>query len=139
MSTVAPTERPARRLSIPVRGAVAVTLSVLLNAALVLTASSLGVAPGFQPLTIPPVVFLSAVGAAGAAGVYWLLSRRVDEVGRSFTRVAAAVLLLSFLPDVGLLFADPAATVAGVVVLMLMHVVAATVSVGALVYWGGAQ
>lgn len=122
--------------SLPVRGGVAVVVSILLNAALVVAVGAAGVAPGFQPLTLPPVAFLSAVGAAGATGVYWLLQRRVADVDRTFTRVAAAVLVLSFLPDVGLLVADPAATVAGVLVLMIMHVVVAAVSVGALVYWG---
>ncbi|WP_237560452.1 DUF6069 family protein [Halolamina rubra] len=128
---------PSNRPSLLLRGGVAAAAAVLLNAAVVVAVGAAGVAPGFQPLTIPPVAFLSAVGAAGATGVYWLLHGRVDDVDRTFTRVAAAVLVLSFLPDVGLLFADPAATVAGVVVLMLMHVVVAAVSLGALVYWGG--
>ncbi|GAB7094276.1 hypothetical protein JCM30237_14280 [Halolamina litorea] len=139
MSNVTSTEPTVRQPSLPVRGAVAVTLSVLLNAALVLLVSTLGVAPGFQPLTIPPVVFLSAVGAAGATGVYWLLRRRVDDADRTFVRVAAVVLALSYLPDVGLLFADPAATVVGVGVLMVMHVVVAAASVGTLVFWTGTR
>ena len=130
---------PTRGPSLPIRGVVAVVASVLVNAVIVVAVDAAGIAPGFQPLTIPPVAFLSAVGAVGAAGVYWLLRRRVTDPDRTFTRVAAAVLLLSFLPDVGLLFADPAATVAGVVVLMVMHVVVAAASVGALVYWGAEQ
>jgi hypothetical protein len=130
---------PTRGPSLPIRGVVAVVASVLVNAVIVVAVGAAGIAPGFQPLTIPPVAFLSAVGAVGAAGVDWLLRRRVTDPDRTFTRVAAAVLLLSFLPDVGLLFADPAATVAGVVVLMLMHVVVAAASVGTLVYLGGEQ
>ncbi|MFW5939386.1 MAG: DUF6069 family protein [Halolamina sp.] len=123
--------------SLPVRGGVAVVLSVLGNAALVVAVGALGVAPDFQPLTLPPVVFLSSLGAAAAAGTYWLLHGRVADVDRTFTRIAAAVLVLSFVPDVALLFADPAATVAGVVVLMVMHVVVAAAAVGTLVHWGG--
>lgn len=121
--------------SVPIRAGVAIVLSVLVNAILVVVAGTLGVAPGFRPLSVPPVVFLSAVGAVGAVVVYALLQRYVDRADHYFVRVAAVVLVLSFLPDVGLLFGDPAATVPGVVVLMLMHVVVAAASVGALVYW----
>jgi hypothetical protein len=49
-----------------------------------------------------------------------------------FTRVAVVVLLLSFVPDVLLLQADPAATVPAVIVLMVMHVVVAVVCVASL-------
>ena len=121
--------------SVPIRAGVAIVLSVLVNAILVVTAGTLGVAPGFQPLSVPPVVFLSAVGAVGAVVVYALLQRYVDRADHYFVRVAAVVLVLSFLPDVGLLFGDPAATVPGVVILMVLHVVVAAASVGALVYW----
>jgi hypothetical protein len=54
-------------------------------------------------------------------------------------RIAAGVLLLSLIPDVGLLAVDPAATPLAVVVLMVMHVVVAAVSVGLLVSWGTEQ
>lgn len=121
--------------SIPVRAGVAIVIGVLVNVLVVLAAGTLGVAPGFRPLTVPPVVFLSAVGAVGAVVVYALFQRYVDRAEHYFVRVAAVVLVLSFLPDVGLLFGDPAATVPGVVLLMVMHVVVAAASVGALVYW----
>lgn len=126
-----------RRPSLPVRGGVGVVVAVLVNVMLLVAVGTVGVAPGFRPLTLPPVVFLSTVGAVGAAGAYWLLQGRIADPDRTFVRVAAVVLVLSFLPDVGLLVADPAATVAGVLVLMVMHVVVAAASVGALVYWGG--
>lgn len=121
---------------LPVRGGVAVVVAVLANAALVVGLETLDLAPGFEPLTIPPVVFLSAVGAGGGTFVYWLLSRYVADVDRVFLRVAGAVLLLSFFPDIALLALDPAATVLGVFILMLMHVIVAGVAVGLLVYWG---
>lgn len=116
-----------------VRGALALLVAVLVNAALVWVAGAVELAPDFQALTYPPVVFLSAVGALGATAVYALLGRFVDDVDRTFTRVAAGVLVLSFLPDVGLLVGDPAATVPGVALLMVMHVVVAVASVTALV------
>jgi hypothetical protein len=125
--------------SMPVRAGVAIVLGVLVNVGIVLGANGLGVAPGFRPLSVPPVAFLSAVGAVGAVVVYQGFRRYVDRADHYFVRVAAVVLVLSFLPDVGLLVGDPAATVAGVVALMLMHVVVAATSVWALVYWNRAE
>lgn len=127
-------ERPQR--SVRVRGGVAVGLAVLGNAVLVVGFDGLNVAPGFDALTLPPVAFLSAAGAVGAAVVYWALSRYVTDEDRVFVRVAAGVLVLSFVPDLALLALDPAATVPGVVALMVMHVTVAVASVWALVYWG---
>jgi hypothetical protein len=125
-----------KTLSLPGRGAVAVVLAVVANVLLMVAADALSVAPNFQALTMPPVAFLSAVGAAGATVVYWLLPRVTDDRDALFVRVAAVVLVLSLLPDVGLLFADEAATVAGVLVLMVMHVVVAAVAVGTLLAGG---
>ena len=105
----------------------ALVLSVLLNVVLVGVATAAGVAPGFRPIAVAPVAFLSAVGVVGAAGTYLVLDRFSDAPGRPFRLVAVAVLVLSFVPDVRLLSADPAATVPGVVVLMIMHVVVAAV------------
>lgn len=113
-----------------VRAGLAVVLSVLVNGVLVLAFDAAGIAPDFRALSIPPVAFLSAAGAVGAAAVYWLLGRYVDRPERTFRRVAVAVLVLSFVPDLGLLAADPAATVPGVLALMGMHVVVAAASVG---------
>ncbi|MFC5278512.1 DUF6069 family protein [Halorubrum rubrum] len=128
-----------RSPSVPVRGGLAAVLAVLANAVLVLGVDALGIAPAFRPLTIPPVAFLSALGAGGATVVYWLLDRYVSSADRTFVRLAAGVLLLSFVPDVALLAIDPAATPLAVVVLMAMHVVVAAVSVWVLVSWRAEQ
>ncbi|VTT88354.1 hypothetical protein DM2_1688 [Halorubrum sp. DM2] len=117
------------------RGALTVALAVLANVALVLAADALAVAPDLRALTVPPVAFLSAVGAVGATVVYRLLGRFVSDPEPTFLRIAAGVLLVSFVPDLALLAVDPAATPLAVVVLMAMHVVVAAASVGALVYW----
>lgn len=124
-----------RSPSVPVRGGLAVGLAVLTNVVLVLGVDALGIAPAFRALTVPPVAFLSALGAGGATAVYWLLGRYVSDADRTFVRVAAGVLLLSFVPDVVLLASDPAATPLAVVILMAMHVVVAAVSVWVLVSW----
>jgi uncharacterized membrane protein YoaK (UPF0700 family) len=114
------------------RGAVAAAVAATANAVLVVAATAAGVAPGLRPLALAPVVLLTVVGVVGATAVYWLLRRRASNPDRTFLRVAAVVLVLSLLPDVGLLSTDPAATVPGVVVLMAMHVVAAAASVAVL-------
>jgi low temperature requirement protein LtrA len=118
--------------TIAIRGIVAAIVGAAVNAGLVAATGAAGIAPDFMALTYPPVVFLSVVGALGATVVYALLQRRSRDPDRTFARVAAVVLVLSFVPDVGLLVGDPAATVLGVVVLIVMHVVVASASVAVL-------
>jgi hypothetical protein len=133
MSTV--TDRRGEPLTagtLAARAAVATVLAAAANAALVAGGSAAGVAEGFRAVSYPPVLFLTVVGVVGATVLYALLLHRSDAPDRTFVRVAGAVLVLSFVPDLALLAFDPAATVAGVVVLMLMHVVVAAASVGAL-------
>jgi hypothetical protein len=120
-----------------VRAGLAATLAAAANAGLVAAAGAMEIAPEFRALTYPPVVFLSVLGALGAAGVYALLRRRVAEPVATFRKVAVAALVVSFVPDLALLAADPAATPAGVVVLILMHVVVAAIAVELLVSWRG--
>jgi len=126
-----------RSRPLAVRGGLAVVLSVEANLAVLFAADALAVAPGFEPLQVGSVAFLSAAGAVGAVAVYALLRRYADRPDRTFVRVAAVVLVVSFLPDVALPSLDPAATVLGVLVLMFMHVVVAAVCVGLLVSGDG--
>jgi len=128
-----------RSRSLAVRGGIAVVLSMVANAVVLVVAQALEIAPEFQALTFPPVLFLSAAGAVGAVAVYWVFDRRVDRPARTLRRIAIAVLVVSFVPDLALLGLDEAATVPGVVVLMLMHVVVAAVAVGVLVGWSGEE
>ena len=122
-----------RSRSLATRGGIAVVLSVLANVLIVVGAQTLGIAPDFRALTVPPVAVLSALGAIGATAVYWVLDRSVDRPARTFRRVAIATLVVSFLPDLALLAIDEAATVTGVVVLMVMHAVVAIVAIELLV------
>lgn len=126
----------SHRRPLALRGGIAAVLAIAINAVIVVVGGALDLAPGFQPLTIPPVILFSALGAVGATIVYWLSSRYLTAGDRTFVRIAVAVLVLSFVPDIALLQFDPAATIPGVVVLMIMHVVVAAVSVALLVYWG---
>jgi uncharacterized membrane protein len=107
------------------RGALAAVLGVAANVVLVALANAAGVDPDLRALTFPPVVFFSAVGALGATVVYAVLVRRVDEPARRFRQIAIGVLVVSFVPDIGLLVADETATPTGVAVLILMHVTVA--------------
>ncbi len=131
MATVTETPSQSGR-SLVQRGLLAILLSVLSTAIILAVARAVPIAPGFEPLTWPPVIFLTVVGAAGAVAVYWLLSRVSDRPNRTFTIVAAVVLVLSYIPDFFLLSADENATVLGVVVLLLMHTAVAAVCVAAL-------
>lgn len=127
-------DRPGRpdRRTLARRGLAAVVLAPLANALLLWAVLATDAVQRFDPLQYGPVTLFSALGALGAALVYaWLVRRRADP-DRTFVRVAGLVLLLSFVPDVALLFADPAATVPAVVVLVVMHVVVAVISVGVL-------
>ena len=138
MSTVTPTVQPTRSV-LARRGLTAVVASVAANSLLLALVLASGAVQSFMPLSYPPVLFLSAVGAIGATLVYGLLSRRVENPDRTFLRVAVVALALSFLPDIGLLFGDPQATILGVLVLMAMHVVVAAVCVGTLTRVGRAR
>jgi low temperature requirement protein LtrA len=70
-------------------------------------------------------------GGDGATLVCLLLQRRSPTPTRTFVRVAALVLVGSFLPDLGLLLWEPAVTVR-VVVLVNVHVLAAVIALGIL-------
>lgn len=107
------------------RGAAAVALSLAGNWLLLWIVLAADLVEPFDALTVPPVTLLTALGALGATLVYWALTRLSDRPDRAFTIVAAVVLVASFLPDLTLLQFDPNATVPAVIVLMLMHVVAA--------------
>ncbi len=97
--------------------------------------TTLDISGEFPPLATPgPTIFFTAVAALGAIGTLGILRRLADQPERLFRRIAVAVLLVSFLPDLWLLSdgaagAFPAATPTGVAVLMVMHLVAATMIV----------
>ena len=106
-----------------------------------LTVRWVGVSVLDIPLEFPPLaqagptVFFTTVGALAAIAVFAVVRRRSRAPARLFRGIAAAVLLLSFIPDLWLLSEGagaifPGGSVPGVGLLMFMHVVAATVIVG---------
>jgi ABC-type glucose/galactose transport system permease subunit len=114
------------------RGGLAVVLSVVANIVVLQAVVIPELVEVFSPLNVPPVALFSALGALGATVAYAVTDRLSESPDRTFTKVAAVALVLSFVPDIGLLYVDPAATVPAVVVLMVMHVVVAVACVASL-------
>ena len=54
-----------------------------------LATPAVGVAPGFRPLALPPVLLFTVLGVAGATVVYWLLHRRAANPDRTGVPVIA--------------------------------------------------
>jgi hypothetical protein len=91
-----------------------------------------GVSSEFGPLGGGPVIVTSAVGAIGATIVYGVISRYSPRPNRTFTIVAAVVLVLSF----GSFLAPPPALAGAPLTVFttlgVMHVAAAITIIGVL-------
>ena len=109
--------------------AVAVLVNVVIRTVAV---SALGIGEGFLPLGVGPTVFFTVVGMTGAVVVFGVMQRFAKRPVRVFRRVASAVLQVSLVPDVLMLFSGsmPGTTVAGVLTLMTEHVASWAVAVG---------
>ncbi|WP_394349021.1 DUF6069 family protein [Natrialba swarupiae] len=82
-----------------------------------------------------PIALWTTLGVVGATAVYYFLTKRSDTPNRSFTLIAVAVLVLSFLPDLGLaLFVDDV-TNSEAVSLMVLHLPPAFICVAILTGW----
>jgi hypothetical protein len=94
----------------------------------------LEIGEGFLPLGVGPTVVFTVAGMVGAVVVFGPILRFAGRPVRLFRRVALAVLLVSLVPDVLMLFSGymPGATVAGVFTLMVEHAVSWAVAVGVL-------
>ncbi|MFC4472654.1 DUF6069 family protein [Streptomyces xiangluensis] len=118
----------ARRGPLVVAGGVlaAIVVGSLADAVLALLALAVGAPDDFQPLMPGSYIFLTTVGVvAGAIG--WAIIRKVSKDPEALLRwLVPTVVAVSFVPDF-LLFGEGGA--AGVVALLLMHVVVAVVAV----------
>jgi hypothetical protein len=134
ISSVQPTERVAfnRLLWVsPLTILAAVVANVIIQQ---IAVAVLRPDPLFMPLTlIIPIVF-TFVGGLGAVIVYALIGRFARKPIQLFRRVAAVVLVVSFIPDILMLITrfNPGTTAANVAMLMLMHVVTWAITVGML-------
>jgi hypothetical protein len=140
MTTTTVASRPSEHVHLSNRrlvwaGPLAIVGAVAANA--VVRAVELAVLPvpnEFFPLRAPAsFVGLTVAGMLGAVIAYAVVGRFSKIAVRTFRIVAGVALLLSFLPDLGLLVGGmPGATLTGVLALMVMHVVAAAIAVGVL-------
>ena len=114
------------------RGGLALVLSIVANWGVLSLVLGLALVAEFDALSFPPVTLLTVLGVLGATVVYALLDRVAREPDLAFLKLAIAVLLLSFIPDIALLWVDADATVGAVVVLMVLHVTTAFACIVAL-------
>ncbi len=110
-------------------GAVAANLLVRLIAGIVME-----IPPAFEPLHYGPITGLTTAGVLGGVMTFVVLSRWSQRPIRIFRSVATVALLLSLVPDIGLLSSQsmPGTTGLTVSLLMFLHLVPAVVSVGIL-------
>lgn len=97
-----------------------------------------GYDPGFVVLATPGgTIIFTVVPAIVAVLVYAILLRTTRNPARTFTIVAAVVLILSWIPDLTYIPTVPGSSAGQTAVLMIMHAVAALVIVGMLTRFAG--
>ena len=131
-----PGSRPVR---LWLSGLTALVTAVVANVALWwVSNAALPIPPEFPPLIGPaPTIFFTTIGVIGGVATFALIRGFGDHPVRLFRRVAAGALVLSLVPDIwlgtdGAAAQFPGASVTAVVVLMVMHVVAAAIVVWAM-------
>jgi len=123
-------------------GLLVVVATVAANAIVRIIAVSLfDISPGFQPLAWGQFIAIDVTLVVGAVIVFAGVGRFARRPIRTFTWISVVVLVLSWLPDFGLLAAGerlpfPGANIQSVGTLMFMHVVAAVITVGLLTTLG---
>ena len=125
---------PARLSTALLTGAGAGLVAAVANVLVSVTARGpFGASDDFQPLDAGPVVLWTVVGAVVGAVGWHLITRRSARSRAVLAKLVPAVLALSLVPDLGLLAGDPlpGQTTAGVVALMVMHLLTAGIAVTA--------
>jgi len=120
-------------------GVLTVVLSVTANAVIrTIARAAFDVPDEFPPFTWGQFTFLTVAGVAGATITFAIIGRLSRRPVRAFTGVAVIALILSWLPDIGLLAARPypGTSVQSVGTLMFMHLVTAAITVGLLTRLG---
>ena len=109
----------------------AVVAAALATTAAALAAVAFGADPAFGPLQPPVYLSFAVLGTLAAIGGWLIVVRRVRNSARVLGILVPVLLMLSLVPDVVLLVTGfiPGTTVAGVVGLMVMHPIVATVAV----------
>jgi len=99
-----------------------------------------GYDPRFVVLAnVSATILFTVVPAIVAVLLYAALLRFTTDPARIFTRIAVVVLVLSLIPDITYIPSVPGASTGQIVILMLMHVVAAVVIVSVLTSFSRSQ
>jgi hypothetical protein len=126
-------------LRLLVVGASLALVATLANVGVAMALQSwLQVPAGFQPLTLPSVATFTPIGMIAATLVFaWTAQTRAKPI-RTFVAIAVVGLFLSWLPDIaiGVMATFRDTTVAGILSLMALHVVAAACAVAILTRFG---
>lgn len=126
------TQEPIDSRTLAARGAGAAAIAVTVNLVLGWIALRQALVASTEFFQYPAIALWTALGIAGATVVYGVLTRRSRTPDTTFVRIAVAVLLLSFLPNIGLAVAVEDVTTSEVIGLMALHVPPAIVAVLAL-------
>jgi hypothetical protein len=113
-------------------GALAIGASVAANLIIrIIAVSLLGIGQEFPPLGWGPPIVFTIIGVLGAIIVFAIIARFAKRPIRLFRIIGVVVLVLSLLPDIGLLSANnmPGTSLSGVITLMLMHVAAGAITI----------
>ncbi len=132
-TAAARTQRPAYTVGTALQtGAAAGVLAAIVNVAVsAIARGPFDASDDFVPLTPGPIVMWTILGAViGALGWRLIVTKKVDSHAL-LTKLVPTVLVLSFLPDLALLATDtmPGQSTAGVLALMVMHVLTAAIVV----------
>ncbi len=132
-TAAARTRRPAFTVGTALKsGAAAGVLAAIVNVAVsAIARGPFDASDDFVPLTPGPIVMWTILGAViGALGWRLIVTKKVDSHAL-LTKLVPTVLVLSFLPDLALLATDtmPGQSTAGVLALMVMHVLTAAIVV----------
>jgi len=110
---------------------VVIVVAVALNTLVAAVAVNAGASATFPPLTFPAYTTFTVIGVIVGWIGWRIVQRRAANPRRVLSILVPAVALVSFIPDLLLLWLDvvPGTTVAGVIALMVMHVVVIAVAV----------
>ena len=126
------TIKTSRLLGVGLLAVVAAVIANLIARAILLAV--LDLPADFPPLQPPAIIFFTTIGTALGALVYAILIRRSSRPARTFTTIAVVALVISILPNLGLM-ANPAAapfpggSALAFGALIVLHIVAALAAV----------
>ncbi len=123
---------PISLSTIALRGIITIIVAGAVNATILTIALRIPAVAPFGALSYGPVLFLTVLGSVAATAVYGLITRIWPAPDDLFVKVAILALLASFLPTLGVLYADPEATASAVLVLLVFHVTTAIACIGLL-------